>query len=358
MRVVVLWSRLSGYLVECLAQLVSHGVELMTVHWPASSDAPFKFADSDIPGQRFLRTRFRRYRELEEILKKFQPGAALVSGWMDRLYLRAAYGLRRRGCVVVGALDNQWRGRLDQRVKAAGGGWLLSRVFSAVWVPGERSEQFAKRLGFRGVRIWRGFYCGASKEFRQVPEQRKERWVVQRGAWPRRFIFVGRYDPVKGIQELLNAYSVYRQASSRPWELVCVGHGSLKPLVSGAEGVCDLGFVPPRELPSVLADTGCFVLPSRREGWVVALLEATASGLPVICSDQCGSHVELVRDGFNGWVVPSRDEAALAAAMKRMAAMPVEELEKSGDRSAQLAAPYTPERWAQYFLDKYAELKA
>jgi len=355
MRVAVLWSRLSGYFVDCLTELASRGVELLIVHWPAEASAPFAFCDSDLPGTRYLRTDIDRLGRLEDLLRKFDPDAALVSGWMDWLYIRTALVLRRRGVVVVGGIDNQWRAHSKQVIGAMCAGWVLRRVFSALWVPGERAEQFARRLGFRGVRLWRGLYCGASKKFRAAGEVRAREWFG-RGEWPRRFVFVGRYEDVKGVPELLEAYAKYRELCSEPWELWCAGHGSLKPLVSAARGVRDLGFVQPSGLPSVLADSGCFVLPSRKEGWVVALLEGAASGLPVICSDACGSHVELVREGFNGWVVRAGDAAGLAAAMVRVSSMSPKELSEFGKRSADLAAAYTPERWAEYFVEKYSEL--
>jgi glycosyltransferase involved in cell wall biosynthesis len=354
-RVAVLWSRLSGYFVDCLAELASRGVELLIVHWPASANAPFRFRDSDLPGTRYLRTDIDRFGRLEDLLRKFDPHAALVSGWMDWLYIRTALVLRRRGVVVIGGMDNQWRGHFKQVIAPICAGWVLRRTFSALWVPGERSEQYARRLGFRGVRLWRGLYCGASKKFHAAGEVRAREWLG-RGEWPRRFVFVGRYEDVKGVPELLEAYAKYRELCSEPWELWCAGHGSLKLLVSAARGVRDLGFVQPNGLPSVLADAGCFVLPSRKEPWGVALLEGAASGLPLICSDECGSHVELVREGFNGWVVRAGDAAGLAAAMVRVSSMSPKELSEFGKRSADLALAYTPERWAEYFLEKYSEL--
>jgi glycosyltransferase involved in cell wall biosynthesis len=296
MRVAVLWSCLSGYFVNCLAELASRGVELLVFHYPTATSAPFAFRGSDLPGDRYLRTEMRSVRHLLEVVRRFDPHMALISGWMDPWYLLIARSLRRKGCVVVGAMDNQWRAAAKQVIAARLLGWTLRRVFSVLWVPGERAEQYARRLGFRGSRLWRGLYCGATDQLRAVAQARAR---LGRDGWPRRFVFVGRYETVKGLSELLEAYGNYRSISSDPWELWCAGHGPLKRTVAAQKGVRDLGFVQPDDLPSVLAQCGCFVLPSRREGWVVALLEAAASGLPIICSDECGSHVELVREGYN-----------------------------------------------------------
>lgn len=354
-RAAVLWSQLSGYLVACLNELAARGVEILVVHWPASTTAPFRFSDSDLVGMRFARDKFTSYPGLQSVLLGFRPDAALISGWMDRMYLRAALDLRSKGCVVIGAIDNQWRGDWKQLLGSLSAGWLLRKMFSAVWVPGDRAEQFARRLGFEGVRLWRGLYCGATRGFREIATLREQQWM-EKASWPRKFVFVGRYEDVKGLRELLRAYQAYRDSCPEPWELICVGHGNLKPLVAAARGVQDLGFVQPRDLPSILADAGCFVLPSRKEGWVVALLEAAASGLPVICSDACGSHVELVRDGYNGCIVSAGNVEELVMAMRRVSMMAPADLREWGRRSAQLAAAYTPERWADYFLQKYQEI--
>jgi colanic acid/amylovoran biosynthesis glycosyltransferase len=57
------------------------------------------------------------------------------------------------------------------------------------------------------------------------------------------------------------------------------------------------------------------------EGIPNVLKEAMASGLPVVATRHAGIP-ELVEDGVSGWLVPERDEAALAAALERLASEP------------------------------------
>jgi glycosyltransferase involved in cell wall biosynthesis len=63
------------------------------------------------------------------------------------------------------------------------------------------------------------------------------------------------------------------------------------------------------------------VLPSRREGLPLSLLEASALGRPIVATDVSGCR-EIARDGVNAILVPPDDPAALAEAIGRMAADP------------------------------------
>jgi len=74
------------------------------------------------------------------------------------------------------------------------------------------------------------------------------------------------------------------------------------------------GPVSQAELASVLREADCLVLPSRIDSFGMVVVEALASGLPVVVSDQVGAR-ELVLPGRNGWVVPAGDATVLADRM-------------------------------------------
>jgi len=81
------------------------------------------------------------------------------------------------------------------------------------------------------------------------------------------------------------------------------------------------GFQSQEEVAALLATAHAFVLPSFAEGVPVVLMEAMASGLPVIATRITGVP-ELVEDGVSGFLVPPGDAGALARAMNRLAALP------------------------------------
>ena len=72
-------------------------------------------------------------------------------------------------------------------------------------------------------------------------------------------------------------------------------------------------------MPAVLAATHVVCLPSYGEGLPKALIEAAATGRPIVATDVAGCR-EIVRDGENGVLVPVRDPGPLAAALDRLIA--------------------------------------
>ncbi len=71
-------------------------------------------------------------------------------------------------------------------------------------------------------------------------------------------------------------------------------------------------------MQELYAEHDIFVFPSMMEGLPSVLLEAMASGMPVITAETCGMP-DMVQDGFNGLLVPPADDVALENAVSRLA---------------------------------------
>jgi sugar transferase (PEP-CTERM/EpsH1 system associated) len=130
---------------------------------------------------------------------------------------------------------------------------------------------------------------------------------------------VGRLDPVKDQAGLVRAFA--RLAGSHPRaRLLVVGDG---PCRRELEALAEK-LVPGRvvftgersDIPTLLQSIDVFVLPSLGEGISNTLLEAMATGLPIVAT-RVGGNPELVEDGVNGTLVARRDPVALAAAIAR-----------------------------------------
>ncbi|MEJ7810319.1 MAG: glycosyltransferase [Gemmatimonadaceae bacterium] len=96
-----------------------------------------------------------------------------------------------------------------------------------------------------------------------------------------------------------------------------------------------LGALAPEAIPELLRASDAFVLPSHGEGLSISVLEAMATGLATVATD-VGGHAEVIRDGREGWLVPPRDSAALAAALADVTARPDERVRRG--RLARAAA--------------------
>lgn len=130
---------------------------------------------------------------------------------------------------------------------------------------------------------------------------------------------VGRLQPIKDQLTLVRAFiRVMELAPLRKQRtrLVIIGDGPLyseaKALLKGA-GLDSLAWMPGErnDIPEILRSLDCFVLPSLAEGISNTILEAMATGLPVIATD-VGGNAELVESGRTGDLVPAADVEALA----------------------------------------------
>lgn len=280
------------------------------------------------------------------------PDAIVVSGWAHPSYVRLAFESKLNAVKWVMAMDtplkNSWRQRLA-RWKI---GSYLKRMDRVV-VAGERSWQLARMLGIPESQILRGVYGYDDKLCAGLLEKRR----AQPGGWPKRFLFVGRYVDAKGIDVLVEAYRRYRSMVQDPWPLSCCGDGPLKETLRREGGITDLGFVQPAGQPDVWASHGAFVFPSLYEPWGVALAEAMASGLPVICSEACGASVELVRPYFNGLTVGTGDSAGLARAMLWLH-QHVDHLPTMGERARSLATAFAADAWAERWGEMFRQLES
>ncbi len=135
---------------------------------------------------------------------------------------------------------------------------------------------------------------------------------------PRRYVSVGRLAAQKNYLRAIDAFA----SAAKPGDtLAIIGEGGERPRLE--RRIAALGLVGRVTLPghgdagAALAAADVFVLSSDYEALPAAVVEALASGLPVVAKDCCVSMRDLV--GRFGTVVPAGDTAALARAMAAQA---------------------------------------
>ncbi len=166
---------------------------------------------------------------------------------------------------------------------------------------------------------------------------------------PLRALFTGRLVRQKRVPFLLEA------VRDLPVSVDLVGAGPDEEALreqAVALGIQDrvrfLGWASREEMPQRYRDADVFVFPSVEEGMPNVVLEAMASGLPIIATDIYG-HRGLVKDGDNGFLVPVEDSKAIAGALRRLAADP-KLRQQMGERSRKRAEAFGWRRTAETYL--------
>jgi glycosyltransferase involved in cell wall biosynthesis len=115
------------------------------------------------------------------------------------------------------------------------------------------------------------------------------------------------------------------------------------------------GLQEPRNMPEVLAKSHIVCLPSYREGIPRILIEAAASGRPIVTTDAPGCR-ELVRPGENGMIVPSRDIGSLAQALRFLIENPEARIAMGNNNRQVAVQEYSQELVIAQFMSVYRDL--
>ena len=146
---------------------------------------------------------------------------------------------------------------------------------------------------------------------------------VRAASEPFRFLSVGHLVPQKGFDVLLRALAICHAGGER-FHLTIVGKGyedealrSIARELGLDDSVTWLGAPQRSAIPAIYREADAFVLASRHESFGVVLIEALASGLPVVAT-RCGGPEEIVTPDVGELTAPE-NPAALAEAMRRVA---------------------------------------
>src|SRR5215471_14784426 len=181
----------------------------------------------------------------------------------------------------------------------------------------------------------------------------------------RLFVFVGRLEPLKGVDIVLRAFARLTADGRHPAaRLLVLGEDSgagecarLQRLVTKlglSERVEFLGSIPQCRLPTYYAAAEACLIPSYSESFGLVGLEAQACGTAVIASNVAGL-ASVVRDGVTGFLVDGHDPADYAERMCRV--LETTHLsEELGWRGSRLARAFSWERTADQLLQRFSEL--
>jgi glycosyltransferase involved in cell wall biosynthesis len=167
-------------------------------------------------------------------------------------------------------------------------------------------------------------------------------------------IYTGRLSPEKQIDQLLAIWPAVR-ASVPQATLLILGTGPEEVALrqQAGEGVTIRGRV--EDVAPYLQVSDLFVLPSKGEGLSNAMLEAMATGLPVVTTKVSGS-VDLVRDGINGCLVPGDNPIALKQAILDLLSDDAKRAYLGHEARVVIESGYSLEKTCQRLCDLYASV--
>ena len=345
MKILYLYAEVMGYTMATIRELAERGNEVHVVHWDHKKLTPYK---APVVPNVFMYNRSElSVEQIKMLTKNIVPDVTVISGWMDKSYMSVAKQLRQEGVPVVFGLDSHWHGTFSQwLVLILGRFGYFSQFYSHVWVAGLHQFEYARRLGFERRNIVYDLYSADLSLFKQAYNDSKEN---KKNNYPHRFLFVGRFEPVKGLDVLLHAWQQLG-AKKGDWELHLIGNGSLKAQLEATAGVVVKDFMQPEQLMLEVANAGCFLLPSRSEPWGVVVHEFAAAGLPLIVSDVIGAASTFLISGLNGYSFKVNDHKALANRMSQIINMTDHELHAMALSSHALSQRITPETSASNIL--------
>lgn len=172
-------------------------------------------------------------------------------------------------------------------------------------------------------------------------------------------LFAGRLVPRKGVEYLLRAWKGVSSGFPDA-RLLILGDGPLRgrleEIASGL-GISETARFPGRvdDVPAYLRAADVFVLPSLQEGLPNSLLEAMASGLPVVAT-RIGGSADVVTEGENAILVPPADDRLLGEALSTLLREPEVRARLSAAARDTIRTSYSLESRAARYLELYGGL--
>jgi phosphatidylinositol alpha 1,6-mannosyltransferase len=186
------------------------------------------------------------------------------------------------------------------------------------YTPSRMARADLLALGVRDVEVW-----GRTIDARTFAPERRDLMFRRLNGWDHKFVLlhVGRLAAEKGVQRILEGFRIARGLlPAGSVHLVVAGGGPDEPALRRAAppdvtflGVLDHKYT----LPQLYASADAFVFASLTETLGLVVLEAMASGLPVIATP-AGGVADHLRDGENGLAFPAGNVTEMAHAMVRL----------------------------------------
>jgi glycosyltransferase involved in cell wall biosynthesis len=295
---------------------------------------------------------------LYRTIEKTQPDVLIGDGFFQWTTVALLYRIIRKIPLVVcyertchTERKAQWYRQLYRRA--------VIKFVGACCVNGQQSLEYTRLLGMPDTRMTTGFMAADTESLeKQCASLSVAATKALRAQWQTEglvFLFAGRLIPLKGVSQLLAAWSRFEHHMPGAGTLVLVGSGSEEGALKrqtmelNLKAVRFIGRVDYNRMASCYAAADVFIMPTLEDNWSLVVPEAMACGLPVLTSLYNGCWPELIHVGENGWVFDALDPEAICKCLERCVTCQAG-LRHMGQRSRDIVGHFTPRHAAASIL--------
>ena len=339
LNILILWTFQSTYIESVVKSLVQDSNHVTVIYsenlkaYPRLNDVldletRYFLEDTEIP--------------LEIVAKNWS--AIFVAGWHKKYFRKCL--LQRSDIPRILYTDTQYVNNLRYFILSLLFRCMRRFYFNGAYVPGARQIKFLQSIGFSNQVISTGGVAYDDSTFYGSELTSNNR----SGA----FLYVGRIAREKNIQNLCQAYNLYRQASINPRDFEMIGSiGNYFP--QSQPGLQLIGYKNKAEIAAALVSCRAFLFPSINEPFGVALLEAAACGAPLMASLNVGAGDHLIT-GNNGFIVDTKNVDEISRKMLEFDEWNQQTLQSASKTSQALASFFSPRNWVIRFEELYTKI--
>jgi glycosyltransferase involved in cell wall biosynthesis len=339
-QIVYLYTEVMSYLVPVFKKLIeNYNAEITLIHWDKKKLTPYYF--KEIKGLVSYDISSLKNDELDKLVSNIDPQLIVISGWQEKRYLPIASRMKKKGKCIISIFDDKWLGNLRQLFGSAFlSKFIKSKYFTHALVAGAYQFEYAKKFGFSNNEIkFHALSCDVDLFARGGKDIKKNKFLN----YPKRFLYAGRFEYIKGIDILVNAYDRYLNYYNGDWKLMCVGDGSLINIFKSHSEIEVKSFCDQETLLNYADKSGAFIVPSRNDQWGVVVQEFSLAGLPLIVSESVGAIPSFFIDKYNGLIFKNESVDDLAKKMYQISKKKISELIQMGEKSHQIGKTINPE---------------
>lgn len=249
--------------------------------------------------------------DIISIINKYNPDKIVVYGWSYKSHLNLLKYYKNKKTIYFRGdstfIDNQ--NVFKNTIRALFLNFFVYKYVDFAFYVGKNNRDYFLKCGLKEEQLLYFPYSVDPSFFIQKPVDNQDSKI--------NILYVGKLQKKKNPLILINAIKLLENPNVH---LTIVGDGELKDQVTKeiSNQIEYLGFKNQTELIDIYRNSDILVMPSSgpNETWGLVLNEAAASGLVLIASDKVGGAIDMIRDGYNGYIFKSDDQADLIDKLK------------------------------------------